>query len=240
MFPLSIIQKTLQYLEGLKNKNRQCRDVFSEIYLKRKWALLPTTGQSGPGSYDDIVVGRHIAVISDRIKQAPSPITLVDLGCGDMNVSKFLLPFCDHFIGVDVVPAIVKNNNLKNWGHPSIRFECVDITQDPLPKGNIAVLRQVLQHLANNQIQQVLSRLREYSRCFITEHHPINQNTKTLNKDLVHGRWNRVTSHSGVFLDAPPFNIPSQRLTLLLETPGIGLFGQKQGIFRTYELTNEP
>ena len=87
----------------------------------------------------------------------------------------------------------------------------LDATVDPLPRGDLVLVRQVLQHLTNTQIQSVVKQVRHFKYVVVTEHIPIGKD-RIPNRDKVHGPDIRLYSNSGVFLDQPPFNLPVEEL----------------------------
>jgi hypothetical protein len=76
-------------------------------------------------------------------------------------------------------------------------------------------LRQVLQHLSNQEIERVLANCRRYRWLIVTEHLPAATDVVP-NLDKPHGPDTRVYDRSGVFLEAPPFDLP---VRILLEVP---------------------
>jgi Methyltransferase domain. len=216
------------------------KEIFSEIYNNKLWNSGPVKFFSGPGSAEESIVQPYIQKISNFLKDYISSISkkprIVDLGCGNFEVGKHFVDYCCEYIGVDIVPQLIEELN-KTKSARSVRFLCLDIIDDELPDGDIAFLRQVLQHLSNEQILKILPKLRKYKIVFITEHHPMPNQNIVYNKDMVTGDAIRACSNSGVYLDKMPFNIPEDALQLFLEVPGVSLGkGYEQGFIRTYKL----
>ncbi len=80
----------------------------------------------------------------------------------------------------------------------------MDIAVDELPSGDCAILRQVLQHLSNVEIQIILNKLADFKYVILTEHIP--DGVFETNKDIISGQGNRMKKQSGVNPLAPPFN----------------------------------
>jgi len=93
------------------------------------------------------------------------------------------------------------------------------LAADNLPSGDCAIVRQVLQHLSNAEVQRIAQKLTAFNYVIITEHLP--EGAFTPNKDLISGQGIRLKKHSGVNLLAPPFNFEVQEgrqlLTVRLE-----------------------
>jgi hypothetical protein len=121
-----------------------------------------------------------------------------------------------------------------------VSFRHANIVEDPLPEGDICFVRQVLQHLSNDQIAAVLPKLIKFRWSFITEHHPSPGRLLRSNEDKPHGDNIRISRGSGVFLEERPFGIPAAKYRLLLEVPGIlPIRGTDPGVIRTYLLTSD-
>jgi len=181
--------------------------VFTAIYKQGKWGADPQGGDfySGSGSHDSELVLPYVEAVSAFLNSLPSPPSLVDLGCGDFNVGRKLRPCCGKYTACDVVPGLISRNRAR-FRDADVDFRCLDITKDDLPEGDVAVLRQVLQHLSNSQILKVLPKLYYYKTLVFTEHlstHP----DFCPNVDKPAGAMVRVYSRSGVELTRPPFNL---------------------------------
>lgn len=66
------------------------------------------------------------------------------------------------YTGVDVVEELVKYN-VKHFRHPNIKFICMDAANDePLPDGEILIIRQALQHMKNADIKKILGKAAKF------------------------------------------------------------------------------
>jgi Methyltransferase domain len=215
-------------------------EVFTEIYSRNRWGGSSGTFCSGPGSHDVAVVSPYVACVTAELdKIGAASMTAIDLGCGDFSVGRQLAAACGRYIGVDIVKPLVAHNNT-SYGDHRIAFCHANIVEDELPEGDICFVRQVLQHLSNDQIATVLPKLNNYRWCFITEHHPSADRLDRPNEDKTHGGDIRISGRSGVFLEEPPFAIPATRYKLLLEVPGIApIDAADRGVIRTYLLTRD-
>jgi hypothetical protein len=95
----------------------------------------------------------------------------------------------------------------------------MDITSDPLPEATLCPIRQVLQHLSNEEIGRILGRVRAYRYVIVTEHYPGPSVRLTPNRDKPHGHDTRILDDAAVVLDAPPFDC---RTRLLLDADAAG------------------
>ncbi|MEP7014317.1 MAG: class I SAM-dependent methyltransferase [Verrucomicrobiota bacterium] len=221
-----------------RNATRTTEEVFTEIYAANKWAPGSNSFDSGVGSTDQRIMAAYVGAVQNWLSRISSAkLTIVDLGCGDFRIGRQLVDFCARYIGIDIVKPLIDYNE-QHFGSPNVEFLHLNMIEDPLPEADVCFLRQVLQHLSNDQIQTVLRRVEKYRWTVITEHHPSNANLTRANVDKPHGADIRLFDRSGVFLDQPPFNVSRQRLNLLLELEGHAFSGwHDPGVIRTYVLT---
>jgi hypothetical protein len=74
------------------------------------------------------------------------------------------------------------------------------------PDADVAILRQVLQHMSNFQILKVIAKLDRYKFLVLTEHLPAGPDFRS-NIEKPAGAMVRVSWGSGVVLTEPPFNL---------------------------------
>jgi hypothetical protein len=224
-----------------RNQRMTTEEVFTDIYSRNRWGGRSGTFCSGDGSHAASIVAPYVAKVTAELGRiGAATMTVVDLGCGDYSVGGQLSPACGHYIGVDIVKPLVAHNQA-TFGAARVSFRHANMVEDALPDGDVCFVRQVLQHLSNEQIAAVLPKLNKFRWCFITEHHPSMGRLQRPNQDKSHGDNIRVTRGSGVFLDEPPFSIPAARYSLLLEVPGVPSADDVDpGVIRTYVLRGNP
>lgn len=219
----------------LTRSNSGIEQVFTDIYEKNEWGGNRGDFFSGYGSVDKLIVSAYITMIKELAENDGFiGLTFVDLGCGDFRIGEKLLPLCSNYIGIDIVEPLIRRNQEK-YSNLTTHFQKIDIVCDELPNGDVAFLRQVLQHLSNKEITAILPKLKKYKWVFITEHYPTENSSIIPNIDKIHGGDIRVYKNSGVYLSNHPFDLPDQALTMVLELPGLGLGNcNDQGVIRTF------
>jgi SAM-dependent methyltransferase len=190
------------------------RDAFSDVYRNKAWG--ETEGEafcSGFGS--DESFGKPYPDWVTRFAAERKIRKIVDLGCGDFRVGRRICAnYRGEYIGVDVVPDLVKYNQ-QRFGSDTVAFRCANIIEDELPSGEFCMMRQVLQHLSNAQIKAVLERCKKYPYLLVTEDVYAGPRMRP-NLDKPHGADNRFYDRSGVYLDLPPYSLPTKTV---LEIP---------------------
>jgi SAM-dependent methyltransferase len=180
------------------------KDVMEQIYSMKLWGGSHFDFYSGSGSHHPELVEPYIEVITAFLRSFEEPLVVCDLGCGDFNVGKALAEHTQKYIAVDIVSELIDRNK-KKFKNDKYEFLCLDIAVDDLPSGDCAIVRHVLQHLSNAEIQRILPRLSKFQYVIATEHIP--EGAFKANMDIISGQGIRLKKQSGVDLVAPPFNL---------------------------------
>ncbi len=197
-----------------KFADKTVAETFGEIYEKNVWGGVRGEFYSGEGSTEKYSE-KYAAAIRKFITENDVK-SVVDLGCGDFRVASKLVSGDFHYTGCDVVPSLVEHLNSK-FADDNIKFRCVNIVEDELPDGDLSLIRQVLQHLSNVEIESILQKADKYKYLIVTEHYPHPKVAAVPNLDIPHGPDMRLHFDSAVYLDKPPFNLQNIKLLLDVE-----------------------
>jgi hypothetical protein len=202
---------------------KSAQEIFSHIYRSGLWGKAPEGGFcSGVGSHAPAVVGAYVSAVSDWLRSLPQPPAVVDLGCGDFNIGRQVRSLCGTYVACDVVPDLIESHR-RSFAETGVDFRVLDMIAEPLPAGEVVFIRQVLQHLSNDQIAAVLPKLSQYRYLVLTEHLPATSGfIPNLDKPAGHGIRVGRTPPSAVVLDAPPFNLLVGGQQVLVEVPSEG------------------
>ena len=184
-------------------------ETFSRIYHEARWGSAPSGVRfhSGTGSLPEFSAAyeRFVIEFLDRHSEIRS---IVDLGCGDFQVSDRILRGLNRsveYIGCDIVRELIEHNQATHT-RPGVRFRHCNVIDGELPTGDLALVRQVMQHLSNTDIQRIIAKIRKvYSVAIVTESLPTKLVAANVDK---RGVDSRVALGSGVYLDEPPFDLP--------------------------------
>jgi SAM-dependent methyltransferase len=200
-------------LRGLRKKHRiynhlSLPDTFRRIYSTKTWGDDGQRFYSGSGSRG-AAAERYCVSVIEFIRENGVQ-SVVDLGCGDFSVGRRIVEASGvRYTGIDVVPELIEHHR-STVHNPLVSFLVADITADPLPTADLCLIRQVLQHLSNQEIAKALANLGSFSRVLITEAVPAHP--KSINRDKPHGPDVRALYGSGVYLEKPPFSMPVAEL----------------------------
>jgi hypothetical protein len=201
-----VVQRRTQRMESIAGLSNG--EIFSLTYRNFLWGRKKNDFNfySGDGSHDPRIVDDYVSKISDFLSQfTPKPI-VVDIGCGDFHIGQQLSQFTRHYIACDVVPELI-NSNKNKYKINNVSFKVLDATLQELPKGEIVILRQVLQHLSNHDIQKILQKIEGNFRYLVfTDHQPSNIEWIP-NLDKQTGPNIRTEISSGLELTENPFNL---------------------------------
>jgi SAM-dependent methyltransferase len=200
-------------LRSLRKKHRiyadlSLSDTFRRIYRTKTWGDDGERFHSGKGSRGQ-VAEQYLASVINFIREHRIQ-SVVDLGCGDFFIGAQIVEATGvRYIGVDVVSELIEHHR-DSVHNPLVSFLLADITCDPLPQAELCLIRQVLQHLSNQEIAKVLRNVEGFARVLISEHVPAHP--QSINHDKPHGPDIRGIYGSGVYVEKPPFSIPAAEL----------------------------
>jgi len=189
-------------------------EIFNSIYKEAIWGKSEDgVACSGSGSYDPSVA-TYVTFVRNLIIEK-NIMSIVEIGCGDFEIGQQYADHVQHYLGVDVSSFVIEKNRVK-FGRDGIFFEHVDASKQDLPKSDLCIIRQVLQHLDNSTIGEILARTAVHKFVLITEHLPTPSRLKKPNLNKWTGPDTRVVFNSGVYVDLPPFG---RKGTTMLSLP---------------------
>ncbi len=199
--------------KGDHGANGDLGSVFGAVYDGRMWGPSPDGDRayfSGTGSREPDLILPYLYSVRGFLlgfgMVAGRKPEVVDLGCGDFTVGSRLVETCARYVACDVVAPLIEENR-RRFSHSNVEFLVLDATRQKLPRADVVLIRQVLQHLSNEQISQVLARLPgRFGYAVVTEHLPAEPDF-TPNLDMPTGPGTRLVQASGVVPTAPPFSL---------------------------------
>ena len=188
--------------------------VMEQIYEQHFWGGNDSDFYSGEGSHDSKIIKPYIDAVTGFLKSHKGQLSVCDLGCGDFNIGKALVPFTKAYVAIDIVEGLIERNQ-RLFKADHLAFKCLYIAKDDLPKADCVIIRQVLQHLSNQEIQQILEKLTAYKYLILTEHIPVGEFTPNI--DIIANSRNRLKHNSGVDVLAAPSSFTVKEYDVLSE-----------------------
>jgi SAM-dependent methyltransferase len=190
------------------------QQVFSRIYGDGVWGRNSDgEGISGVGSiYEN---ARPYVKLLQKFLKTHQIKSVVDVGCGDWELSKYIQWGDIKYIGYDVVSDVIEKDTAK-YGSSQFQFICGDGVNADLPEADLLICKDVLQHLPNSYIHTLISKMKRFKYCLITN------DISAPSVPHAHRRVNiDIPIGSGRFVDLTknPFNIKAKTL-LTYTSPG--------------------
>lgn len=148
------------------------KDIFTDIYARKAWG-----DGSGGGSVHS---GPYIEHVNALIRKH-RPKTILDIGCGDMVVASKLDLMGAKYIGWDAAANCGSKPFLRAGYH--IEYS-KDALTDELPQADMVLCKEVMQHLSNDDVWALVTRMVPHKVCVICNayddtHSPIKRNGDT-------------------------------------------------------------
>jgi hypothetical protein len=187
----------------MSKKSREMRRIFSAIHAAKDWGDCESI--SGPGSTRD----RAATFLPDLIALVRSlrVATLLDAPCGDFNWAQPLADCVQRYIGIDVVPALIRTNR-RRWSSPNRQFFCRDLVRQRLPAADLVLCRDALVHLSQRDIFSALANLRRSRAEYLIVTTFVGDRT---NPDIATGEWRPLNMERPPFSFPPPLELVDER-----------------------------
>jgi len=168
---------------------------FRLIYDHNLWGDEESRSGSGSNLTNTAAIREQLPPLFERLGVR----TLLDAPCGDYHWFKEMDLDLEHYYGGDVVKPLIAANR-RCYGDINRTFEVVDLTCDPLPEVDLIFCRDLLVHLSEEQIRQVVRNIKSSgARYLLTTTFTSEQRG---NPDIPAGIWRPLN------LTRPPFNFP--------------------------------
>ena len=230
---LSMVNAEIFYYDDDEFYNGDILDIFDCIYKQHAWGGGGL--YSGDGSHDEVIINPYMELLKQFIF-GNAIESILDIGCGDFNIMKRVLESLDlvgynyNYYGIDAAASVIDSNN-RNYGNDKVNFVHMDATKiEQMPVADLVIIRQVMQHLDNKSIYNLVKRLKSYHYVLYTEHVYLGDGV-IYNIDKKIGPQIRLGRKSGVYLEKAPYNC--QNIIHLLSIPNNG------GVIRTSLMINE-
>jgi len=145
--------------EKEKFKLKDEREVFDKIFAENFWnGGQKRESASGPGSSlsRTVKIREFLPVLWEKYNIK----TVLDAPCGDFNWMKEVDKKDIIYIGGDIVKSVI-DENIKKYQQENITFKVLDITKDILPKVDMILCKDCLQHLSYENVKKSLMNFKQ-------------------------------------------------------------------------------
>ncbi len=229
LIPRSLKDILLRHIEQFRYRGLTRQKIFQKIYEEAAWGKSNAQTDpycSGSGSGDGPIVNAYVEAIKAFFQETQGTLDAVDVGCGDFNVGSKIRGEFRKYVACDIVKPLIDFNR-KKYKDFKVEFMVLDAVTDQIPAGSVLFLRQVLQHISNQEIIEILAKVRhEFAYLIVTEHLPSDAEFPH-NKEKPTGPGIRLDQRSGVVLTSAPFFLECKVESTICEVP------DTKGIVRT-------
>jgi SAM-dependent methyltransferase len=188
---------------GSAERLDELEDIFTRVYDEKIWGE-SSDGLGSSGSGSSAEASKPYVSFVNKFINKKKIRSVLDVGCGDGAITGYLrLGEKIKYIGIDVVEYLVLKNQDR---YPMYTFYKLNAVSDPLPKVDLILCKDVLQHLSNQHIVEILKNIGQSSKYIIFTNDDLQNNC--INKDISSGPFHRT-----IDLSKPPFSLnPMEKL----------------------------
>ena len=178
--------------------------VFDAIYRDAEWGRDATgAGTSGAGSRAESTT-LYRAFLAQFLRRNHIH-SVVDAGCGDWEFSQTIDWTGIDYKGYDIVPAVIARDTQK-YAQCNVQFFVADIVEADLPRADLLIVKHVLQHLPNADVQTFLTRqLHKYKHVLLVDG-VMEHSLSADNHDIDTGQYRPLDP------TRPPFNVQGTKV----------------------------
>lgn len=188
-------------------------DAFTTIYQEGVWGVLSDgSGSSGEGSLPNNTI--QYMEFLQGFMNTHNIRSIVDAGCGAWEFSQHMDWDGIDYLGIDVVKKVV-DKNIDEFSKDNIHFMQGNFVNMDLPKADLIVCKDVLQHLPKEDILKFIKQLKKYKYCIITNDKKmdasVNEREELNHLEIEKGAYRPID------LELEPFNLKGYSLGFFVE-----------------------
>lgn len=180
-------------------------EIFTETFRKRYWRSRESVSGRGAELGQTGLLRTQLPPLLHRFGVR----SLLDLPCGDFNWMQHVDLKGIHYIGGDIVEALVVQNR-ERYGNDERTFLHLNLLSDQLPAADCVLIRDCLVHFSLEHIRQALDNIKRSGITYLlTTSFP---NTRT-NEDITTGHWRTINLQEAPFFFPEPLSILNEGCT---------------------------
>ncbi|MEH1798164.1 MAG: class I SAM-dependent methyltransferase [Nostoc sp.] len=118
-------------------------DTFRQIFQTNHWRGANSISGEGASRRQTQQIEAQLLALLKTLQVE----ILLDLPCGDLSWMQFIDLPISNYIGADIVPELITENQ-KRYGSKKCQFLTLNLINDPLPRANILLCRDCFVHLS--------------------------------------------------------------------------------------------
>jgi hypothetical protein len=194
-----VVRRSVRWFRIKAGLDQSPQQIFDQIYRTNSWN--GDVSRSGTGS--DLVQTRNVVAALPAVFAAHGVKTMLDVPCGDFYWMRTVDLSEVTYLGGDIVPALVDDN--QRYATDRISFRHVDLLTSPLPTVDLVFCRDCLIHLSDDDATRALRNIcASGSRLLLTTTYC----DRAENPPIPTGSWRPLN------LERPPFSLPKPILLI--------------------------
>ena len=189
LITLCRIPFTIKYRVAYRRmlRRKPLKDRFGEIYQKNFWG----SSESGSGEGSEISYTVKLRGWLTTAIPGYAIENILDAACGDFNWMRLVVPKVNvDYLGIDIVEKVI-NDNKKKYENDRVQFEVKNICEDKLPACDLLLVRDVLFHFSNDEINKFLKNIAEVEyEYLLVSTHMVNEGFRNI--DIVTGDFRLI------------------------------------------------
>lgn len=147
----SQIKKHVVKYTSREQAEQVMQDVFHSLYRRNPWGDPASVSGPGSGLNRTASFRDQIPVLLNELRAK----SMLDAGCGDFNWMRMVDLKLEHYIGVDIFPELIAQNE-EMFGDEVRSFLHSDVTRDELPSVDVVLCRDCLVHFSFADVRAAL------------------------------------------------------------------------------------
>jgi len=195
-----------RFLKSIRNRKRSTKEIFTKIYNTNQWEGIESL--SGPGS--EIVQTTSLVQSLNKLLSDLEINSILDLPCGDFHWMKNINLSDIEYVGADIVKELIIKNKKRHKEKKNIRFQVINLIEDPLPECDILICRDCLVHFSFEDITYAINNIKSSGCKYLLTTTFTNYQS---NYDIETGGWRRLNLQEKPFSFPPPLILINENCT---------------------------
>lgn len=186
-------------------KSRSMEEVFTDIFKSNAWGGSDSVSGKGSDAHQTKVIAAALPSLFHDFRIS----TMLDVPCGDFHWMKNVEMGGVAYTGADIVKEIIERNRDEYAGR-GVRFECLNLVRDGLPKADLIFCRDCLVHFSFDDVFSALRNICESGSAYLLT---TTFTDRPENRDIDTGEWRPLNLQAAPFLLPEPLRLINEECT---------------------------